>query len=106
MRTLEEIAANKHKHDILALDVWGNAKDGWEINEARTTGITVDLTNDMTDAQIIKAVRKACGHRADARGYELDHTCESVEFSGVYINRKSDGKPAYHTRVAYVETPK
>lgn len=88
------------KHEILAIDVWGNQKDGWEINDMKTTGTFVDLHDEMTDEEIIVAVRGALGHRKDARGYHIQSSGESVRYGGVCIDRNKNGKPAYYTRVA------
>lgn len=80
----------------IAIDVWGNARDGYEVNDEVATSFFVDIDLDeMNDAEIIKAVRSNLGHRADARGY----TVKADEF-GIKIYRKSDGKPAYFLRPA------
>ena len=74
-----------------AIDVWGNAHDGYDINMQvyckETTEI--DLDND-SDTDIIKKVRKTLGHRADARGYMVEANKYAIE-----IYRKHDRKPCY-----------
>ena len=85
-------------HEVLAIDVWGNSVDGYEINDMCRTGILVDLDDNMSDDQVIKAVRKACGHRGDARRYVLD-TFGSCSDTDMCITDKKSGKPCYYTRV-------
>jgi hypothetical protein len=47
--------AKLHRYQILSLDVWGNEKEGFEINAAYSTGRTyeIDFENDY---QIIKTL--------------------------------------------------
>lgn len=45
--------------NIHTLDVWGNKKDGFEINDVFTTGATLLLSDDdVTDTAVIKALKK------------------------------------------------
>lgn len=85
------------RHQILALDVWGNEVDGYEINDLKTTNIFVELDNGMTNDEIIIAVRAACEHDEDAALYSVDEGSD-VEHA-IYIYTKN-GKPAYFTRAS------
>ena len=82
---------------LLSIDVWGNARDGFELNDWHDSGIRVDIPDgDPTfddPANIIKAIRAACGHRADARGYHAEATESTFN---VYRN---NGKPAYFCNI-------
>jgi hypothetical protein len=35
------------------IDVWGNAKDGWQVNDERDTGIVLNITDETTDEDIL-----------------------------------------------------
>ena len=82
------------KHQILALDIWGNKRDGWEINDM-VSGEIIDIPDDISDKDALKMIRKALGHRADARGYTDHIGCEY----GYCFDRNDTGRPAYYTRV-------
>lgn len=86
----------KRTYRLCAIDVWGNARDGYDINSvcyvSPAAYVTVDLSDVASDDDIIKLVRKAFGHRADSRAY----TCEADEYQ-ILLYRK--GEPAYLVRV-------
>lgn len=77
--------------EILAIDVWGNAKDGYEINNQIRTDVKFTTPDDADDATCLKALRKALGHRASARGYSDPYGSDMQ----LFFCRNSDGKPAY-----------
>ena len=81
-------------HRLLALDVWGNAKDGYEINDLVNCDERVELNDCMTDKAIIKAIRASLGHRADSRGYYLEGDLEYQ----LEVYKTKDSKPCYFTR--------
>ena len=41
------------KYEYISYDVWGNESDGYEVNQAFTTGQYVELDTDLTDAEIL-----------------------------------------------------
>ena len=81
-------------YEILAIDVWGNKRDGYEINDQHATGVIVDIPADADDKTALKLIRKALGHRADARGYHDPYQDEQ----GHCFHRNATGEPAYYTR--------
>lgn len=40
-------------YDLIAYDVWGNEEDGWSVNDAIYSGVTVEVPPDATDTQIL-----------------------------------------------------
>jgi len=48
------------KFRIYAYDIWGNKIDGYYVNNVIKTDFMVELSEDMTDRQIIRAL-KDCG---------------------------------------------
>lgn len=44
------------KLEIRGLDVWGNADDGYEVNDRYGVQATIDVPKDATDAQLIQAL--------------------------------------------------
>jgi hypothetical protein len=79
---------------LLAIDVLGNARDGYELNDWQDSGIRVEIHHTADETDIIKSIRAAWGHRADARGYYVE-----VTESTCNVFRKRDGKPAYFCNV-------
>lgn len=86
------------RHAILSLDVCGDAKDGWEINARYLTGRFVEIPENASDADALKLIRGALGHRKDARGYRSSPWWDTHEF-GYNFNRNDTGRPAYATQV-------
>ena len=76
---------------VVEVDVWGNAREGWDINNMFKTDIQFQVKNNASDAEALIAFRKALGHRADARGYHDPYQSEDQ----LFFCRNSDGKPAY-----------
>lgn len=48
-------AITKEAWTVWSLDVWGNDKEGYEINDRSTIG-SVEIPADATDKQVIKAL--------------------------------------------------
>lgn len=76
---------------IWSLDVWGNAKDGFEVNDRCAIDRAFELPLDATDDQIIKALRAANILNPKQRPcrYEVDGSDETH----IDINWASNGKP-------------
>jgi len=45
---------NKMTYEIINLDVWGNKKDGYEVNQAFSTGRFIELNEDYTNKELRK----------------------------------------------------
>ena len=70
-------------------DVWGNARDGYEVNELFRTETVIDLETDVND-ELIRKLKK--------EGLIKKRACKSdIEFEGddevLYVIYK--GKPAF-----------
>ena len=46
------------RYRIYDYDVWGNAKDGYEVNDVFKTSYVVELSENPSDEEIIKALKK------------------------------------------------
>jgi hypothetical protein len=73
-------------------DVWGNKKDGWEVNDQRPAGLIVCR---WTEDSILKAMKKAGLIKKTVRknSVKWDDSCD-----GIGINEKS-GKPVFFLSV-------
>jgi len=83
------------KYDVVSLDVWGNAKDGYDVNQSFATGVTVDIPDVDNDADIIVEL---IDHAMLSPGCSTDN----IEIDGddycLYINRKEDCYPLFELR--------
>jgi len=83
-------------YKVVSYDVWGNKKDGFEVNEAHYTSFTVELSEDATNREIVKAL-KDCGYLKKGL-----HT-KSVRIDGdeycIYFSDARNGKPEGELRL-------
>ena len=68
-------------------DVWGNKKDGWEINNLCTEG-KIELPDDYTDQDIVKALKEFGFFKKTVRANMLD--IEHHLWPYVEINHKKE----------------
>lgn len=82
---------NYHRFRVWAYDVWGNAKDGFEVNDRSEIG-TVDLGKHWSDERIFKELRREgyIAARKHARSFEFDNL---VDTNAMEINVKRTGEP-------------
>ena len=78
-------------YKLISYDVWGNAKEGFDVNDAHYTGLTVELPNDATDRQIVKAL-KVCGYLKKTLKTKSVHIHGDDEFA-IYFDDARNGKP-------------
>lgn len=45
-------------YKIYSLDVWGNNRDGYEVNDLCFSGLTIELSDNFTDKELIKAMKE------------------------------------------------
>jgi hypothetical protein len=43
--------------DIYSYDVWGNSRDGYEVNDTFKSGYEIELPEDYSDVQLLKAMK-------------------------------------------------
>jgi len=46
-------------YKLINYDVWGNKKDGWQVNDAHYTGILIELPDNFTDLQVKQALYRS-----------------------------------------------
>ncbi len=89
------------KYIITIPEVWGNEKDGWEVNDARSSGSYVDLTYDEACCdqtiidRLIEAELLAAGTLA-----ENDVVVEG-DVDMLYLSEYESGKPLYHLLMSF-----
>lgn len=75
------------KYQLWSYDVWGNKKDGFEVNN-RYRDCIVEIPEDAIDREIIKIIKKAMGLK---RGFP-------------YAYFEVDGEPEYTLYVNYTSS--
>lgn len=78
------------QYEIIELDVWGNTKDGFVVNDAFNTHRIIEITKSDTDKNILHKVKKhypnifkTSPHIANSYGDEYH----------IFINKKSNNRP-------------
>lgn len=79
------------KLEIIALSVWGNAEDGYDVNDAMHTGRFIELPEDYTKEDIIRE----CFDR------HVDITIEDDGFTSIFVDREEDGMPLLELKYCY-----
>jgi hypothetical protein len=82
----------KRIYEVITYDVWGNAKDGFEVNQAFLSGTKVKLDPDMTDSQINRSLARQ-GIKG-VKGVEWD----GDDFT-LYATLKRNGRPQGELRL-------
>ena len=77
------------KYEVISLDVWGNTKDGFDVNEEFHTGNFIDITGN-TRKSILTQCRKQ-GVITTITPFDVD--CSSENF--IFVQYKN-GKPAFN----------
>lgn len=88
----------REEWDVISLDVWGNAQDGFEINDMRRAG-TVMLPKDATKAQIVRAMKRENWLKSSVRSarIEVDDFGDD-EYGQIALEDSKTGEPIYHLK--------
>lgn len=82
-------------YNVHALDVWGNERDGYEVNDIYPSQGRVTFYNDATNTEIVSAMKRGGFIRPGI------HT-RSIQIEGdeeiVYLNVARTGKPVFELR--------
>lgn len=77
------------RYEIISYDVWGNAKDGYEVNDAHRTGIIIELPEECTDRHIRRALYD-CGYCTRSVLWSKLEVCNAYTESGsIYMEHNS-----------------
>lgn len=84
------------RYEIISYDVWGNAKDGWEVNDAHRTGDFIDLPDDASDKQIRQALYRQAGFSRGILSMKIEQDGSGDSESSYYLednSRRAAGRP-------------
>ena len=79
------------KWRVFSLDVWGNANDGYEVNDRSGVG-TIQLPEEFTDAQLIRALKDAGIVRKTIR---MSQVAIDGDDTWISIDDAKDGMPVF-----------
>lgn len=83
-------------YTVHTYDVWGNAKDGYDVNDVYPSCGTVELSDDCTDADIIRACKSIGAIR---RNFHIDSFRIDGEIGySMYVNHQLTGYPVCELR--------
>lgn len=75
-------------------DVWGNANDGWDVNDCSVVEENIWLDNSVTNKEILKYLEKiGYLNTSDMRKLVVEDMGDIIE-----INQKKGNKPLYSLR--------
>ena len=76
---------------VFSLDVWGNPRDGFEVNDRSGIG-SIQLNDDATDAQIVRALKDAGIMRKTVRMNQLRIDGDDML---IFIDQARDARPVF-----------
>jgi hypothetical protein len=84
------------KFSVWALDVWGNAKEGFEVND-RSQISAIMVPADFSDTQLLRALKRAGLLRSKTRfsSFSVDGDEDSL-----FIDAAKTGEPLYQLEAA------
>jgi hypothetical protein len=78
-------------YNFITYDVWGNEDDGWDINDAYTTAVQMEIDDDTTDDDILECISDTPWR------IEIDHAMCSEYF--IYIKMADSDRPVGEFRL-------
>lgn len=83
------------KYTVHSLDVWGNARDGFDVNDVYPSHATIELPDEIVpDAQIIKALKDIGDIRPRIRASSIE--IEGEQGYSLYVSYRN--RPEYELR--------
>jgi hypothetical protein len=78
-------------YEWINYDVWGNAEDGFEVNDKHRSGVELAIPDEATDVQILAALREAgvFNNKATTKTVDIDGEGDGV----FYFEDAKNGKP-------------
>ena len=82
------------KYQIATLDVWGNEKDGFEVNNVYKTSDSILLKEDFSNKDVMKALKKEGFLKKYCQERWLNFECSDYSF--ICIESARTGEPLYY----------
>ena len=81
---------------VHGLDVWGNAREGFDVNDVYPSRGRVSIPDDATDAEVIQALKREGFIDSKIRFKSV--TVDGENGETLYIGESRTGKPVYELR--------
>lgn len=81
------------KYELIEYDVWGNRRDGFEINEKYRTGVYVNIPDEAGNVQIIRILKNAGIIKKSVRHSSVE--IEGEEGYNLYFTHGPTGQPVF-----------
>lgn len=85
------MSGKMHKWEVRSLDVWGNAKDGFEVHDSRKIQ-TIVLSEDFTDKELLDALKDGACLRSHVR---LSQLAIDGDDATINIDEAKNGRPVF-----------
>ena len=98
-RRRSNVSRPRQGYSVHPLDVWGNAREGYDVNDVYPSRGNVFIFDDATDEEIVRALK-------DEGFIDKFVRTKSVSIDGetgqeLYISEARTGKPVYQLRTRY-----
>jgi len=84
-------------YEILSYDVWGNEKDGFEVNDTHRTGYTCRIPENADNAAIVRALKRCGWLKKTLKTKSVDFSYNDAimrdEWTPIYFNDARNGRP-------------
>lgn len=92
-RAIGKKSGKTEKWEVRSLDVWGNARDGFEVNDSSRVG-SIEIPEGATDRDVLKILRDENYLSTQSSGLvKIDH--QSSDESHMDIVERRNGKPVF-----------
>jgi len=89
-------------YDVHSLDVWGNRKDGYQVNDVLPSAGTVFIPENATDKEVVAALKEGGFIKKNLRASSVDVEGEPLgpesRVDTFYVNHKPTSRPEYELR--------
>ena len=91
------------RYRLYSYDVWGNVKDGFEVNDVFKTSYVCEIPDNASDADIVKAL-KSCGYlkktlKTKSVDFSFNDAIIGDESTPIYFGDARNGKPEGELRL-------
>ena len=83
-------------YTVHGLDVWGNAREGFDVNDVYPSRGRVTIPDDTTDAEVVQALKRE--GFIDSRIRFNSVSVDGESGYSLYIGESRTGKPVYELR--------
>jgi hypothetical protein len=84
------------RYQLIEYDVWGNQRDGFEVNQSFYTDQYADIPEGASDAEIVRILKDEGIIKKSARASSVE--IEGEEGYDLYFKHRPTGRPEFELR--------